>query len=373
MKRFIIITLIAALSAAWIFPVMADNTTKDDKLSEIDSKLDSITKQKNQIYKEKNKLEGEKKEILNNQKEENKEYKELISELESINKEIAVYEDSLKETEERYNKQLEAFKVRLRSMYQNSYISYIDVLADSKNLVEFFQRVQIVSSIAKKDKDIVKEVQNAREDVLYKKQLVENVKLAKQNELDRKKDTIDALIATRQGLEERIKKSKEELKRLEDQEDSLIEQSTEIAGHIRNITNGNQNYAGGTMLWPVPSSKKIDSPFGMRIHPILKKKKMHTGVDIDANHGVSIVAANHGTVIFSGWRNGYGYTVIIDHGGGITTLYAHCSKLLVKKGDKIQRGTIVAKAGRTGMATGPHLHFEVRINGNVVNPLKYIS
>jgi murein DD-endopeptidase MepM/ murein hydrolase activator NlpD len=130
-------------------------------------------------------------------------------------------------------------------------------------------------------------------------------------------------------------------------------------------------YIGGNMKWPTPGYTNVVSPYGRRLHPILKKYKMHTGIDIDAPSGASIIAANSGTIIIAGWRSGYGNTVVIDHGGGITTLYAHCSKILVKVGDHVAAGKVIAKVGSTGLSTGAHLHFEIRVNGDTVDPLKF--
>ena len=136
-----------------------------------------------------------------------------------------------------------------------------------------------------------------------------------------------------------------------------------------------QKYVGGTMTWPCPSSYTITSAFGNRKHPILRKYKMHTGIDIGASKGASIVAANSGTVIMAYYdKKGYGNVVVIDHGGGISTLYAHCSKILVKVGAKVKAGQNIAKVGSTGLSTGNHLHFEVRVNGEPKDPMKgYLS
>jgi len=127
------------------------------------------------------------------------------------------------------------------------------------------------------------------------------------------------------------------------------------------------------MTWPAPGYTRVTSPFGYRIHPILKTKKLHTGIDVGIALGKDIVAAQSGTVIYSDWLGGYGKVIMIDHGGGIVTLYAHNSKLVVSEGDKVKRGQVVSKCGSTGMSTGPHLHFEVRENGKYVDPIKYVS
>ena len=125
------------------------------------------------------------------------------------------------------------------------------------------------------------------------------------------------------------------------------------------------------MQWPCPSSYNVTSYYGMRKHPILRKYKMHTGIDIGASKGSSIVAANKGTVIMATYdkSGGYGNMVVLDHGAGITTLYAHASKLCVKVGDEVKAGAVIAKVGSTGLSTGNHLHFEVRVNGETKNPL----
>jgi murein DD-endopeptidase MepM/ murein hydrolase activator NlpD len=117
-----------------------------------------------------------------------------------------------------------------------------------------------------------------------------------------------------------------------------------------------------------PADGPITSGYGPRYHPILRRSRMHTGMDIGAGYGSSIRAAADGEVIYAGYRGGYGKTVVVDHGGGVSTLYAHCSALLVRDGQMVRRGQTVARVGSTGMSTGPHLHFEVRRNGSPVSP-----
>jgi len=135
-----------------------------------------------------------------------------------------------------------------------------------------------------------------------------------------------------------------------------------------------KGYMGtATFAWPTPGYTRITSPYGWRIHPIYKTRRMHTGIDIGAPAGSNIVAATHGEVIYADWLGGYGKTVVLDHGGGISTMYAHTSVILVEVGQKVRKGQVIAKVGSTGVSTGPHLHFEVKINGNHTDPWKYFE
>ncbi|MCL2503339.1 MAG: M23 family metallopeptidase [Coriobacteriia bacterium] len=128
------------------------------------------------------------------------------------------------------------------------------------------------------------------------------------------------------------------------------------------------------MAWPVPSSRRVTSYFGYRTHPIFGDRRLHTGLDIGASQGSVIVAAGSGTVIYTGYRGGYGNTVMIDHGNGVVSLYAHQANgsIMVQTGQKVASGEQIGKVGSTGNSTGPHLHFEVRVNGTPKNPLNYL-
>ena len=149
----------------------------------------------------------------------------------------------------------------------------------------------------------------------------------------------------------------------------------EINSEILTLTGSlaDTEYIGGVLAWPVPGYTKITSNYGMRVHPITKVYKLHTGVDISAPMGANFVAANDGIVIKAGYNTAYGKMVIIDHGGGISTLYAHGSDILVQVGQTVKRNDPILKVGSTGYSTGPHAHFEVRINGVVTNPIEYIT
>ncbi len=131
--------------------------------------------------------------------------------------------------------------------------------------------------------------------------------------------------------------------------------------------------SGGSSGWGIPASGGVTSPFGMRFHPVLHRTKLHTGTDFGAGHGAPIYASKSGVVIFAGWQTAYGNVVIIDHGGGFSTLYGHASSLHVSSGQSVRRGQHIAAVGSTGFSTGPHLHFEIRVNGSPVNPMRYLG
>ena len=150
---------------------------------------------------------------------------------------------------------------------------------------------------------------------------------------------------------------------------NLIQQKIRAAELAK--ANSKRNWVRGSGIMAFPSNGRISSPFGFRTHPKLGYRRMHTGMDFAASYGSPIRAADSGTVIFAGWYGGYGYAVIINHGKGITTLYGHSSKLYVVEGESVKRGQAIAAIGSTGLSTGPHLHFEVRKNGNPVNPANY--
>ena len=152
--------------------------------------------------------------------------------------------------------------------------------------------------------------------------------------------------------------------------DTLEEDAERIKAEIRARQSADTERPGGALLWPTSGS--VTSGFGYRIHPISGVRKLHTGIDIDGAYGQAIVAAASGTVILASWYGGYGQAVVIDHGGGLATLYAHMSSMAVSSGGRVSAGDVIGYVGSTGYSTGSHLHFEVRENGNPVDPMAYL-
>lgn len=288
---------------------------------------------------------------------------------------IAKAEYELEESNKRYEKQKQLLETRLVAMYETGDMSYLDLLFNSKSISEFLSNYFLIEEIAKADTELLETVEAER---VYNKKLKET--------LDTKKLVLIASRETREknaiALENmgviknsRLKKLTEEEielhQKIEEYQNQIAEIETEI--RLLALANIGEQYVGGTMAWPVPGYTRITSRFGMRDHPITGVYKLHTGVDIGAPRGAHFIAANDGIVTYAGWNTAYGNMVIVDHGGGITTLYAHGDEILVNVGDTIYQGHPVLKVGSTGYSTGPHAHFEVRINGEYVEPLDYIT
>jgi len=372
-KRLAIVTLLFAFLFTSIAPAMAiDLKTAKNEKSTVDSRISKLNSNKKKVLEEKAKLEKQQKQVANAQAAENNAYKELQSQITDAQEHLRDTEAALADAVANYNSQNELVKTRLNVMYQNSSASMLDTLLESKSVIEFYERLQYMSVIAKSDNALISDLNDAKMDVEYKKKLQQDAEELLEQKASDKQEKLRTLKNSRAEVEDQLDRSKTELAKLEKEEDALLAKSKELQSVIKNLSRSTGKYAGGTMTWPLPSSYSITSTFGMRKHPILRKYKMHTGIDIDGETGNSIVAANKGKVIMAQYDSsgGYGRLIVIDHGGGITTLYAHCSKLLVSVGDEVKAGKVIAKVGSTGLSTGSHLHFEVRVNGNPVNPLK---
>ena len=372
MKRLAIVTVLFILLFTSIAPAAAiDLKTAKNEKSTVDSRISKVNANKKKVLEQKAALERQKKKVANAQAAENNAYKELVSQLTDAQENLRITEAALADAVANYNSQRELVKTRLGVMYENTSSTMLDTLLESRSILEFFERIQYMSVIAQSDSELINDLNDLKLDVEYKRKMQQEAKALLEQKTSDKQERLSSLKASRAELEDQLSRSKAELAKLEKEEDALLAESKRLQSVIKNLSKSTKKYAGGPMTWPLPSSYTITSSFGMRKHPILRKYKMHTGIDIDGDTGNSIVAANRGTVIMAQYdtSGGYGRMIVIDHGGGISTLYAHCSKLLVSVGDEVKAGGIIAKVGSTGLSTGSHLHFEVRVNGDPVNPL----
>ncbi len=304
---------------------------------------------------------------------------EQVSELEtSINKletaiaegeqNLAVLEDELAEAEEKVDTQNENLNARLRNMYKSGSVGFIDVLLDSSSFSEFLTNLDMVEMIYSSDQEVLSGLQDAYDEVDKKKKEVETL----QTELQALKATAEEQQAQVTAKKEEIAASNEETQEMINKLEAEAQALTSTIVD-KGSSSSSSSYTGGEMAWPAPSYTRISQYYGWRIHPITGRSNFHGAVDLAAPGGSPIVAANPGTVIIATYNSSYGYYVVVDHGGGVSTLYAHSSRLRVSVGQHVSRGQRIADVGTTGSSTGNHLHFEVRINGNRVNPLPYIT
>lgn len=299
------------------------------------------------------------------------EIKDLQKEIKELAKDIEVAEGQLAEKQEEIQGQTDEMGQRIRIMYKNGDVGILEVLLSSQSMLDFLTNLDMAQRIFNGDVEFLEDLEEQ-----YAK--TEGYKL----DLEKLKANLDAkqkAEATKRGKleanKEDVSKLKAEVatdnKALEKQVDKLNDEANALIAEILKLQ-GTEEYVGGEFLWPAPGYNTVTSEFGNRKHPILKVNKLHTGIDIRVPSGNNIVAANAGKVIKAAWNNSYGYMVMVDHGGGIVTLYAHNSQLKVQTGDIVTRGQLIALSGSTGMSTGPHLHFEVRVNGEYKNPRLYL-
>ncbi|WP_055070838.1 murein hydrolase activator EnvC family protein [Clostridium massiliamazoniense] len=321
--------------------------------------------------------------------------------------------------QEEIDKKQDILDERLRYSYMNNVgDKMIYMLIDSKGLGDLISNISNIGTILKTDKKLIKEVEESKQDLIAK----ENSLKAKENELNKniegiesKKSEVENAKSKVQELESVYATEAAKLASIESERQSEYDKlsseekaiQTEIAQYNQdnadlrayfnnlsksNTTENNSNNAGSSSSgsgsgsssneggatapssqgFIKPASGGITSPYGPRVHPVTGKQSFHTGVDYGASYGSAIKASKSGTVTTAGWHTAYGKMVIIDHGNGQSTLYAHSSQLNVSVGQKVSQGQVIAQVGSTGYSTGPHLHFEIRINGQHQNPTKYV-
>ncbi|NMB26946.1 MAG: peptidoglycan DD-metalloendopeptidase family protein [Tissierellia bacterium] len=352
----------------------------DGGLEDLKKKQKSTTQEMNKKKKEINSLKNQAKDISIQIEEIDKEMEiaaveldKVKEDLDKLNIDIEKTMDELKEAEEKIEEKQDVFNSRLRVMYKNGNVGYLEVLLSSAGISDFLSRKNMIQSIVDHDVDLIKYMKEQR-DIIDKKNTElkaqrASVEVTKSKLEERKTD----LARATRAKEELMGILEKDLKKAEEEYDNLNKLAKDIESEIVKRQRVKGPYSGGAMEWPVPVYTRISSYFGYRIHPIFKTKKFHSGIDIASPAGNKVVAAADGTVIYSGTLGGYGKTIMIDHGGGIVTLYGHNSSLSVSEGAQVKRGDTIAKVGSTGYSTGPHVHFEVRKNGSYVDPMPWLK
>lgn len=302
-------------------------------------------------------------------------FEETAEQIQKLEGDIKVIQEKLEYIQKDYDEQKDILEKRLVALYEMGETTYLDVLLNSKSITDFISNYYLIAEIAQYDNDLLdtiereknkieevqKQITQKRNDLAVIKQNQEKTLIALENAKTIKSSYLNSLTEEEKNTQNLIEEYNKKLDNIETQMLILAMGDTD------------SEFVGGEFLWPAPGYTTITSPFGMRFHPILHYYRMHNGIDIGVPLGTPVVAANDGVVTTSAYISSYGNVVMVDHGGGVKTAYAHGSELIAKVGQKVSRGEVIMKSGTTGLSTGPHLHFEISINGKFVNPIPFVT
>lgn len=383
-----------------------EKKTLENDLQKAKELIDSLKGSKEDIQSEVEKLDKQLNEISGK-------LKELESRLSKKRQEIADTESALNKAKEQEKKQYRNMKKRIQFMYENGQTSYVEMLLSADSFTDFLNAVEYITQISQYDRKMLKEYQNMQvtiadtqktletdyaslqslqAKVQEEKQAVAALESAKKGELNAVTDDLTDAQSVAKAYEAEIQAQNEVIAQIQAAQKRAAEQqaaqqqaqaaeenqgATDAAGEnqntAQNTTPSGNGQSTGSMMWPCPSSKRVTSDYGPRTSPTNGASSNHKGIDIGAAYGADIVAADGGTVLVATYSSSGGNYVIIDHGGGLCTVYMHASSLTVSAGQTVSKGQVIAKVGSTGISTGNHLHFGVTLNGVYVSPWGYVS
>ena len=394
-KKYIAV-IVAATLLCPSFAVFADDEDLQDQLSDVQGRMAEQAQKKSDaeavIGNVFDKLKG----IQENLDSAVSDYKDLSGQLAATDQKIGSLQKELDQKQTQLTKREGVFSKRIRDIYMHGQLSYIDVVLGAKNFDDFANRVELLRRVVDSDMALITDIRDQRNQIDEAKKSLESerekqVKLKddaeqKKNEIERHKSEQQGILNQAQNDKAVAQEAYDELEsasqsigdklrqRAADRAAAQASTSSSDSGSDSSDGGGYDSYqpvsGSGAMIWPV--NGVITSPFGYRNHPIFGRAILHSGIDIGVDYGTPVHAADSGVVVDAGWISGYGYAVVIDHGNGLSTLYGHNESLAVSSGQSVSQGQVIAYAGSTGNSTGPHVHFEVRSNGDPVDPSAYL-
>lgn len=392
-RKIIFIILIIVILQYFCVFVFADNSLTNNIKNEVINTIpDELEKQKEEVD---NKIEdanvkleyvqGELSDtLLKVQETEDKirqyesEITELADKMQTLQTSINEATQKLQIASQNYDEKSDLLARRLVAIYEAGDAQYLDILLKSKSVTDFISRSYMIQEIAEYDGILINQIEEEKNNIETTKQKLEN----EQSEiriLKAKSEQTTVVLNNMQTLQKSyISKLSDSEKILQQQLTEYKKEQDEIQRQIllaTNVITPNIQYTGGEMIWPVAiSGTAITSDYGVREHPIQGVVREHTGIDIgNTPTGTPVVAAADGVVTYAGWLGGYGNCVMINHGDGVVTLYGHGSKILTSVNTQVKQGDVIMQVGSTGNSTGPHLHFEVRVNGTCTSPWQFVK
>lgn len=392
-KKYVIPVVVAALLTP-NFAILAEDEDLQNQLSDVQNRMAQESEKKAQAEAVIGSVNDKLYAIQQQLEAAQRDYQAVANELKATEEKIAATQAELEKTRARLKVREGVFTKRVRDIYMHGQLSYLDVVLGAKDFSDFSNRLELLRRIIDADITLISDIRKERAAIETAKQELETQR-ARQAQLR------DQAAAKRDEIESRRKEQQAILyqaqndKAVAEQAYNEYQQSSQaIAEMLRQRAadraaqaaaaaaqassgggGGGSDYyqpvsGSGAMIWPV--NGVVTSPYGYRTHPIFGTTIYHSGIDIGVDYGTPVHAADGGVVVEAGWISGYGYAVIIDHGNGLSTLYGHNQELAVSEGQSVSQGQVIAYAGSTGNSTGPHVHFEVRANGDPVDPSAYL-
>ena len=399
-KRALVATLAGLLALLIILPIIVTivsslnaSAVSEEELEQLQEQADELAAQQETLSGQIYELQTQQAAILS-QKELLDERVELTrAEIANLTQQIVLLDGQIVEKEAEYAaaqeaeaEQYELFKKRVRAMEENGTISYFSILFEAKNFSDLLSRLDFVTEIMDSDERVVEDLEAAQAATAKAKDDLETLKSIAEDSRARqykKEEELLAQIADAETLIAQLEENKAEFEKAyaenEAREAEIAAEIDEMIAELERIAAEQQAAAGGNIVstgtyrWPSDSSLYVTSAFGTRFHPILLEYRTHNGIDIGASYGTPVLASDSGVVVTSTYDSSYGYYIMISHGDGRYTLYAHMSELYSSEGDYVSQGETIGLVGSTGWSTGPHIHFEIYEDGVRIDPLQFFD
>lgn len=375
MRRLITIILILIITCSLCICVHAQDLTElQEKSSQLTQAIDESNNRLQAVQDELSTNMQELQDLDNKIAQSQEELNTINTDIDDLMKQINENEYKLKKTQTEFDRIQKLLDARIIKMYETPKFEFLQVILASKSVTEFLSTYYAMKELAEYDKELLDTVKKQKADIETTKKILTEKKKQVVTSKQTQQKKAQVLANTKTMRQYYISKLSTEEQKLQAKIDEYNEQVETIEAEIKlmALNSISADYIGGALTWPIPGYTTITSEYGMRVHPITGAYKLHTGTDIGAPMGADFVAMAKGVVTKASMTPAYGNMVIIDHGGGVQTLYAHGSEILVQVGQEVEAGTPVLKVGSTGYSTGPHAHFEIRINGQPVNPMDYL-